>query len=149
MKTRSSFYLRKSVQVLMRYPTKGKQPQTCQGDWRQRHSPRQKKPAPRYGGCHLGAYQEEERPGVEGKEGVGSQADAPPPSPARVAVAAQDNMAAAVRRPSHVLLFTLQSSVSPGVGGSGSTCCRCPLGGIRGLLVVKEGRNGKEGKWTP
>uniref|UniRef100_A0A667GL75 Pentatricopeptide repeat domain 2 n=1 Tax=Lynx canadensis TaxID=61383 RepID=A0A667GL75_LYNCA len=119
----------------MKYPTKGKQPQTCQGDWRQRHSPRQKKQAPRYGGCHLGAYQEEERPGVEGKEGVGSQANAPPPSPARVVVAAQDNMAAAFRRPSHVLLFTLQSSVSPGVGGSGSTCCRCPLGAKRYLLT--------------
>ncbi|XP_040307086.1 pentatricopeptide repeat-containing protein 2, mitochondrial isoform X2 [Herpailurus yagouaroundi] len=44
-------------------------------------------------------------------------------------------MAAAVRRPGHVLLFTLQSSVSPGVGGSGSTCCRCPLGAKRYLLT--------------
>ncbi|XP_042844069.1 pentatricopeptide repeat-containing protein 2, mitochondrial [Panthera tigris] len=44
-------------------------------------------------------------------------------------------MAAAVRRPSHVLLFTLQSSVSPGVGGSGSTCCRRPLGAKRYLLT--------------
>ncbi|XP_058586050.1 pentatricopeptide repeat-containing protein 2, mitochondrial isoform X4 [Neofelis nebulosa] len=44
-------------------------------------------------------------------------------------------MAAAVRRPSHVLLFTLPSSVSPGVGGLGSTCCRCPLGAKRYLLT--------------
>ncbi|XP_053763251.1 pentatricopeptide repeat-containing protein 2, mitochondrial isoform X3 [Panthera pardus] len=44
-------------------------------------------------------------------------------------------MAAAVRRPNHVLRFTLQSSMSPGVGGSGSTCCCCPLGAKRYLLT--------------
>ncbi|KAF0887413.1 PTCD2 protein, partial [Crocuta crocuta] len=105
-----------------------KRRQTCQGEWRQRHSPRQRKPAPHYVRCHLGVYQGDERPGVAREEGVGSQADAPPPSAAPIVVAAQDSMAATVRLPKHVLLFTLQSSAYPGVGGSGSTCCRCPLG---------------------
>ncbi|XP_045854846.1 pentatricopeptide repeat-containing protein 2, mitochondrial isoform X2 [Meles meles] len=44
-------------------------------------------------------------------------------------------MAATIRLPKHDLLQALRSSVYPGVGGSGSTCCRCPLGAKRYLLT--------------
>lgn len=44
-------------------------------------------------------------------------------------------MAAAFRPPKQVLLRALRSSVYPGVGGLGSTCCSCPLGAKRYLLT--------------
>ncbi|XP_022371128.1 pentatricopeptide repeat-containing protein 2, mitochondrial isoform X3 [Enhydra lutris kenyoni] len=44
-------------------------------------------------------------------------------------------MAATIRLPKHDLLQALRSSVYPGVKGSGSTCCRCPLGAKRYLLT--------------
>ncbi|XP_057163425.1 pentatricopeptide repeat-containing protein 2, mitochondrial isoform X3 [Ursus arctos] len=44
-------------------------------------------------------------------------------------------MAATIRLPKHDLLQALRSSVYPGVGGSGFTCCRCPLGAKRYLLT--------------
>nr|XP_035147325.1 pentatricopeptide repeat-containing protein 2, mitochondrial isoform X2 [Callithrix jacchus] len=47
----------------------------------------------------------------------------------------RDSMAAALRPGSGVLLQALQISVYPGVGGSGSACCRCPLGAKRYLLT--------------
>ncbi|XP_012317608.1 pentatricopeptide repeat-containing protein 2, mitochondrial isoform X1 [Aotus nancymaae] len=47
----------------------------------------------------------------------------------------RDGMAAALRPSSGVLLRALQISVNPGVGGSGSACCRCPLGAKRYLLT--------------
>ncbi|XP_008990203.4 pentatricopeptide repeat-containing protein 2, mitochondrial isoform X1 [Callithrix jacchus] len=47
----------------------------------------------------------------------------------------RDSMAAALRPSSGVLLQALQISVYPGVGGSGSACCRCPLGAKRYLLT--------------
>ncbi|KAK2117984.1 Pentatricopeptide repeat-containing protein 2, mitochondrial [Saguinus oedipus] len=57
----------------------------------------------------------------------------------------RDSMAAALRPSSGVLLQALQISVYPGVGGSGSACYRCPLGGIGGLSPGKEERDGREG----
>uniref|UniRef100_A0A2K6L2V5 Pentatricopeptide repeat-containing protein 2, mitochondrial n=1 Tax=Rhinopithecus bieti TaxID=61621 RepID=A0A2K6L2V5_RHIBE len=47
----------------------------------------------------------------------------------------RDGMAAALRPLSRVLLRALQISVYPGVGGSGSVSCRCPLGAKRYLLT--------------
>ncbi|XP_057597326.1 pentatricopeptide repeat-containing protein 2, mitochondrial isoform X1 [Hippopotamus amphibius kiboko] len=45
-------------------------------------------------------------------------------------------MAATLWPPKQVLLLrALRSLVFPGVGGSGSTCCRCPLGAKRYLLT--------------
>uniref|UniRef100_A0A8C0CFV3 Pentatricopeptide repeat domain 2 n=1 Tax=Balaenoptera musculus TaxID=9771 RepID=A0A8C0CFV3_BALMU len=50
--------------------------------------------------------------------------------------AARDSMAAAFRPPKQVLpLQALRSLVYPGLGGSGSTCSRCPLGAKRYLLT--------------
>ncbi|KAI2537858.1 pentatricopeptide repeat domain 2 [Homo sapiens] len=57
----------------------------------------------------------------------------------------RDSMAAAFRPSNRVLLQALQILVYPGVGGSGSVSCRCPLGGIRGFSLGKEGRDGREG----
>nr|KAF6490738.1 pentatricopeptide repeat domain 2 [Molossus molossus] len=44
-------------------------------------------------------------------------------------------MAVAFRPPKRDVLQALRSLVYPGVGGSGSTCCRCPLGAKRYLLT--------------
>ncbi|PNJ60833.1 PTCD2 isoform 7 [Pongo abelii] len=44
-------------------------------------------------------------------------------------------MAAALRPSNRVLLQALQTLVYPGVGGSGSVSCRCPLGAKRYLLT--------------
>ncbi|KAF6357449.1 pentatricopeptide repeat domain 2 [Rhinolophus ferrumequinum] len=44
-------------------------------------------------------------------------------------------MAAAFRPPKQALLHALRSLVYPGVGGSGSPCCRCPVGAKRYLLT--------------
>ncbi|KAG8524669.1 Pentatricopeptide repeat-containing protein 2, mitochondrial [Galemys pyrenaicus] len=71
----------------------------------------------------------------------------PPPRASRVA-AARDSMATACRPLNLVLLPALRSSVYPGVGGSGPTCCRCPLGAKRYLLTdnivkLKEFQNKK------
>ncbi|KAM8818754.1 pentatricopeptide repeat-containing protein 2, mitochondrial [Rhynchonycteris naso] len=44
-------------------------------------------------------------------------------------------MAATFQPPKQALLQTLRSLVYPGVGGSGSTCYRCPLGAKRYLLT--------------
>ncbi|XP_066233066.1 pentatricopeptide repeat-containing protein 2, mitochondrial [Saccopteryx leptura] len=44
-------------------------------------------------------------------------------------------MAAAFQPPKQALLQALRSLVYPGVGGSGSTCYRCPLGAKRYLLT--------------
>ncbi|XP_054368345.1 pentatricopeptide repeat-containing protein 2, mitochondrial isoform X1 [Mirounga angustirostris] len=44
-------------------------------------------------------------------------------------------MAATVRLPRRGVLRALRSSVYPRVGGSGSACCRCPLGAKRYLLT--------------
>ncbi|XP_027945421.1 pentatricopeptide repeat-containing protein 2, mitochondrial isoform X1 [Eumetopias jubatus] len=44
-------------------------------------------------------------------------------------------MAATIRLRKHDVLQALRSSVYPRVGGSGSTCCRCPLGAKRYLLT--------------
>uniref|UniRef100_A0A2I2YNT3 Pentatricopeptide repeat domain 2 n=1 Tax=Gorilla gorilla gorilla TaxID=9595 RepID=A0A2I2YNT3_GORGO len=47
----------------------------------------------------------------------------------------RDSMAAAFRPSNRVLLQALQILVYPGVGGSGSVSCRCPLGAKRYLLT--------------
>ncbi|XP_055109755.2 pentatricopeptide repeat-containing protein 2, mitochondrial isoform X1 [Symphalangus syndactylus] len=47
----------------------------------------------------------------------------------------RDSMAAALRPSNRVLLQALQILVYPGVGGSGSVRCRCPLGAKRYLLT--------------
>ncbi|PNJ60835.1 PTCD2 isoform 10, partial [Pongo abelii] len=47
----------------------------------------------------------------------------------------RDSMAAALRPSNRVLLQALQTLVYPGVGGSGSVSCRCPLGAKRYLLT--------------
>uniref|UniRef100_A0A8C6FP54 Pentatricopeptide repeat domain 2 n=1 Tax=Moschus moschiferus TaxID=68415 RepID=A0A8C6FP54_MOSMO len=49
--------------------------------------------------------------------------------------AARNSMAATFRPPKQVLLQALRSPAYPWVGGSGSTCCLCPLGAKRYLLT--------------
>ncbi|XP_016069374.1 PREDICTED: pentatricopeptide repeat-containing protein 2, mitochondrial-like, partial [Miniopterus natalensis] len=49
--------------------------------------------------------------------------------------AARDGMAAALRPGERAVPRVLRSLVYPGVGGSGSTCCRCALGAKRYLLT--------------
>ncbi|XP_066097617.1 pentatricopeptide repeat-containing protein 2, mitochondrial [Saccopteryx bilineata] len=76
-----------------------------------------------------------DRRGCERRKGRSpSRAYAPPP-PTPAVGAALDSMAAAFQPPKQALLQALRSLVYPGVGGSGSTCYRCPLGAKRYLLT--------------
>lgn len=78
-------------------------------------------------------------PPAAAQEGVWSRADAPPPRGSR-SWRGPDSMAAVARLPERGLLRALRGSVLPGAVGSGSAGCRCPLGGIPGLLWGREGR---------
>uniref|UniRef100_A0A671G7F3 Pentatricopeptide repeat domain 2 n=1 Tax=Rhinolophus ferrumequinum TaxID=59479 RepID=A0A671G7F3_RHIFE len=100
---------------------------------RQKYFPRQEDPASHHGGRHLGAYQGESRSGAVEGGAQSSRRSSPLPVPA--VGAARDGMAAAFRPPKQALLHALRSLVYPGVGGSGSPCCRCPVGAKRYLLT--------------
>ncbi|EPY86981.1 pentatricopeptide repeat-containing protein 2, mitochondrial [Camelus ferus] len=70
-------------------------------------------------------------PGPEGtgRGGVTGESTLRPPPLAPAVGAARDSMAAAFRPSKEVLLLqALRNLVYTGVGGSGCTCCRCPVG---------------------
>lgn len=72
---------------------------------------------------------------------------APPPVPA--VGAARNSMAAAFRIPKQVLLQALRCLVYSGVGGSCSTCCCSPLGGIVGFGPWRRGGMRHKGPLHP
>lgn len=137
-KARRSFHSRdKSPRGPHEAALRRQRPPTCQRELRQRHPPRQEHPVPHRGGRHLGLYQSGRRPeeggGCRRRKGRGRRhADAPPPPRLPPLVWPQDGMAVALRPPTRAALRGLRSLVFAGVAGSGSTRCRCPLGGIRG-----------------